>query len=91
MTWDEWFNNPAYDAACGLNITIWINWNELTDDEKKDNPKAYVCGGYLKVFSYHEAWANLWKTLSNKEKDSFKMLPNFDPEIFEEITGINIG
>ena len=60
----------------------------MTDKEKKENKSAFVCRGYLKVYGYKEAWANLWKTLSDKEKNSFKTLPNFDAIIFEEITGI---
>ena len=88
MTWDEWYRHPAYKSSLNLKITKWICWNDMTDYEKKDNPKAFVCEGYLKVFEYKEAWGNLWETLSEKERNLFKTLPNFDSEVFEEITGI---
>lgn len=90
MTWDEWYNHTAYNAAYGLNITKWVSWDDMTDEEKKKNPKAFVPEGYVKVYTYHEAWTNLWETLSNREKESFKTLPNFDSQIFKEITGIDI-
>lgn len=90
MTWDEWFNNPAYDAARGLNITVWIDWDDMTDDEKKEKPKAFVCGGYVKAYEYKTAWKNLWDKLSDRERKAFADLPNFDSGIFEEITGIKI-
>ena len=88
MTWDEWYNHPAYHAAYGLDITSWISWDSMTDEEKEENPKAFICEGYLKEFTYHEAWANLWCKLNDNQKNSFKTLPNFDSDIFKEITGI---
>ena len=90
MTWDEWYNHPAYDASRYLKVTEWINWESMTDDKKKEYPKAFVTGGYVKVYTYHEAWANLWAKLSDSKKDSFKTLPNFDAVIFEEVTGISL-
>jgi hypothetical protein len=91
MTWDDWYNHIAYKIALRLEITKWIDWEDMTDAEKEDKKDAYVCGGYLKVFGYKEAWANLWKTLDDKQKNSFKTLPNFDADIFEDITGIKIN
>ena len=90
MTWDEWYDHPAYYASKGLSVTDWVDWGDMSEEEKKDNETAFVCGGYLKVYTYKEAWANLWKTLGEKEKNSFKTLPNFDSDIFEDITGIKI-
>lgn len=90
MTWKDWYNHPAYKAALKLNITVWIDWDNMTDEERKNNPKSYVCGGYLKVYEYKEAWLNLWNDLNESEKKSFKSLPNFDKNIFEEVTGIKI-
>lgn len=88
MTWDGWYNHPAYSAASNLTITLWVSWEDMTDKEKIKHPKAFVTEGYLKVFEYKEAWANLWKELSTAQKNSFKSLPNFDSAIFEDITGI---
>ena len=90
MTWDEWYSHPAYDATRFLSMTDWISWEDMTEDEKKDNKSAFVCGGYLKVYKYKEAWANLWVKLSEDEKSSFKTLPNFNAAVFEDITGIKI-
>ena len=90
MSWDEWYNHDAYAAAMKLEVTKWIDWDVMTDMEKENNKNAYVCGGYLKVYEYKEAWANLWDTLDDDEKESFKTLPNFDTDVFEDITGINL-
>ena len=88
MTWDEWYNHPAYNASFGLTITEWVDWDNMTDEERKEKPKAFVCGGYVKTYGYKEAWVNLWGKLSESERNSFKTLPNYNPDIFEEITGI---
>ncbi len=47
-------------------------------------------GGYLKTLSYKEAWAEGWKKATQEQKDWYKSFPNFDAEIFFEITGIRI-
>jgi hypothetical protein len=90
ITWDEWYNHPAYRASSDLTMTKWVLWNDMSDKEKTDNPNANVCDGYVKTFTYHQAWNNLWKKLSNEQKDSFKTLPNFDSAVFKEVTGIDL-
>lgn len=46
-------------------------------------------GGYLKEFAFKEACANMWECLTEEEKKVVvNELPNFDAEIFAEITGI---
>jgi len=90
MTWDEWYDHRAYDITRGLQITEWIDWDSMNEDEKKEYPKAFVTGGRLKVYEYKQAWANLWGTLSDREKEIVKSLPNFDNEVFLEITGLTL-
>ncbi|MEI8087530.1 MAG: pentapeptide repeat-containing protein, partial [Paludibacter sp.] len=90
MTWDQWYNHEAYYITRGLQITECIDWDSMTEDEKKEYPKAFVTGGRLKVYEYKQAWANLWGTLSYREKEIVKSLPNFDTEVFLEITGIQL-
>src|SRR5574344_3169774 len=91
MTWDEWYNHDAYCASRRLETTKWIYWDDMTDKEKANNEKASVCGGYIKVYEYKEAWKNLWDTLDDDEKETFRTLPNFDPDVFEDITGIRVN
>ena len=62
----------------------------MTDTEKLLYPKAYVTEGYLKVYEYKQAWANLWAKINDKAQQSFKDLPNFDADIFFDITGIKV-
>ena len=61
----------------------------MTDQEKKDHPDAYVCDGYLKTISYKTAWRKSWDKADNADRNRLFELPNFDPDIFEEISGIH--
>ena len=67
-----------------FNLTEWIDINKMTEEEKKTNPDYQVMGGYLKRYSYKEAWAKVPKEIIEK----IKQLKNFDSIVFEEITGI---
>ena len=69
---------------------IWVSSDNMSDSEKEEHPDHEATGGYLKVLDYKEAWENMWKSLSEKEKQSILDLPNFDKDIFFDITGIRI-
>jgi len=73
-----------------LKLTEWIPLESMSEQEKKDRPTAETAGGYLKTRTYHEAWAEAWGEADEQTKKAFTELPNFDPEIFKEITGINV-
>jgi hypothetical protein len=63
----------------------------MTDEEKKGNKYAFVTSGYLKMFTYKEAWANAYKDATEEDIELLKALPNWDADVFEEITGIRIN
>ena len=62
----------------------------MSDEEKKNNKDAYVTDGYLKKYTYKDAWINAYKNASEKDIELLKNLPNFDSKVFKEITGIKI-
>jgi hypothetical protein len=70
--------------------TEWISWSDMTDEEKKADPNAFVREGYLKTYSYKEAWQNAYKEASKEDIKLLKALPNFNADVFFEITGIKI-
>jgi len=86
----DWENAEKPGFIYELNTTKWIWFSDMTDEEKKIHSKAYVCDGYLKVFSYKEAWKNAFDTASEHDKSLLRSLPNFDSSVFEEITGIKL-
>ena len=66
----------------------------MTDEEKRLNQSADVRGGYLKKLDYKEAFQKSYNDLSDEEKVKqtalLKALPNFDVDVFFEISGIRV-
>lgn len=73
-----------------ISVTQWITAIHMTDTEKKANPQFHVAGGYLKKRSYKDAWREAWSNLDVNTKQRFLELPNFDANLFLEITGVDV-
>jgi hypothetical protein len=71
-------------------LNKWVPENDMTDEEKKADPEFYVRGGYLRTYTYKEAWANFWRETDEENRQKFLNLPNFDAEVFYEITGVDV-
>jgi len=98
------FNKPtsmSRDEIHSLKGIQILNWNfenswwiysvNMSDDEKKSNPKYETTGGYLKTVDFKTACKMMWENLSENERQEVMKLPNFDSNIFYEITGIIIS
>ena len=93
MTYSDWANCRARFILSSMPFTDlrWVAFSEMTDAEKEKNPNAEVMGGYLKQERVTQERKQKWyDALSDDEKNAIKSLPNFDADIFEEITGINV-
>ena len=62
----------------------------MSEKERKDNSTYATTGGYLKVLTYKEAWKKAWDGAAEEDKDLLYALPNFDKEVFKEISGIDV-
>ena len=62
----------------------------MTDKEKQDHPSHTTTGGYLKTYEYQEAWRKAFDAASEEERKAVMDLPNFDADIFAEISGIDV-
>lgn len=91
-TYMEWLTSDAcyilhHIPNCALEYVLI---NNMTDTEKAAHPEAEVTGGYLKQLDNSERVSIWWRGLSGYEKSIIKAIPNFDKEIFKEITGIDV-
>ena len=68
----------------------WIYSENMSDEEKSIHPEHEATGGYLKTVDFKPACKMLWDKLSDDEKQCVKEIPNFNAEVFKEITGIEI-
>ena len=92
-TYRDWFNSKARYLMNQIqsDVVEWIWASDMTDEEKKAHPEYETTGGYLKELSNEDCCANWWKNLSDEEKGIILAIPNFDAEIFEQITGIKVN
>ena len=92
MTYSEWLGS---DARWLLNqipkdVVEWIYSEDMTDEEKAEHLTHETTGGYLKVLDESECGQLWWGSLSDRQKNIIKAIPNFDAEIFFQCTGIRV-
>ena len=73
-----------------FDINVWIPEGEMTDQEKIDNPCFHVTEGYLKKLDYKTAFQESYRNASKEDQSKVLHLPNFDADIFLEISGIDV-
>ena len=68
----------------------WVCSDYMTDEEKTSHPEHKTTGGFLWKISAEDRqiW---WDNLSEADKAEVKNIPNFDVDIFKEITGIEVN
>ena len=94
MTYEEF--QEKYPEAYNLlyysrfRLTQWVCECDMTPEEKEAHPEYKVQEGYLKAYTYKEACQKMWDGFSKTERNKIKKLPNFDKNIFKEITGIEV-
>ena len=88
----DWLNSDARYLLNQIpkNVVEWVYSEDMTDEEKAEHPTHETTGGYLKVLDESDCGQLWWGSLSDRQKDIIKALPNFDPEIFEKCTGIKV-
>ena len=69
----------------------WIYEDDMTEEEKIKYPAYKTTGGYLKTVDFKTACKMMWNNLDDDDRQEVKNIPNFNAEIFEKITGINVN
>ena len=92
------FNKPTKVDTRDINfpsflyfvLTKWVTKEEATEEEKVLYKKEIEAqGGFLKKLEYKEAFRLAWDKASPEEHKKLLKLPNWDNEIFKEISGID--
>lgn len=73
-----------------FDLTEWISESEMTNKEKEDNPSYKTTGRYLREYDYREAWRLSWDKASDEDRRKCFDIPNWDNEVFKEISGIDV-
>ena len=92
-TFEQWFNCRA---RCLLNEIddcqieyVWFD--TMSDEEKSAHPEAKTTGGYLKERTTTDNARKWWAGLDAADRNVIFSLPNFDAEVFKEITGVDVS
>ena len=83
-------NEIDIPSWCHFDLTVWVSHDTATEEEKEIHKNEIeTSGGYLKTLEYKEAWRLAWDKASKEEHEQLLKLPNWDNEVFKEITGID--
>lgn len=93
---EQWLKSEArHKLRFLLDLPLeWLDCDSMTEMEKQEHPAHTTTNGYPKVTPRAERLAqNIynWSQLSEKDKRVIISMPNFDKEIFKQITGIDVN
>ena len=75
---------------CYFDLTVWVSHDTASKEEKTEHKaEIEICGGFLKTINYKDAWRIAWNKASIEERKELFDLPNWDNQVFKEITGID--
>ena len=91
-TYRDWIDSNARYLLNKIptDVLDWVFSKNMTDQEKQEHPEHETTGGFLKMIEKSESNQAWWDSLSEYQKNIIKDIPNFDPDVFEEITGIRV-
>ena len=89
FTMEEFMKTEWYAVLTSGEFYL-TKWRAYTDEEKAQDERKRFIVGELITIPYKEACANWWASLSDEDKAIIKTIPNFDKEIFKEITLIDV-
>ena len=73
-----------------FSLTVWVSHDTATDEEKQAHKKEIeICGGFLKKLEYKQAFRLAWDKADKAEHKKLLNLPNWNNDIFKEISGID--
>ena len=73
-----------------FDLTQWVSHDTATDKEKKEHKNEIkIFGGFLKTLTYKEAFRLAWNKAEFSERKKLFSLPNWNNEIFMQISGID--
>ena len=78
ITRDDFYSSRAWNVLSDFSLVKWFEDKESVTGDK-----------YVSV-PYKQAFIEFWSKLSDKDKQSVKDLPNFDADVFFEITGVKL-
>ena len=91
-TYRDWIDSDASKLLSQIpcDVLEYVPFENMADWEKVAHPEAEITGGFLKKMNSSKSTITWWRGLSDYQKKIITSIPNFDKEIFKEITGIDV-
>ena len=87
MTWEQWRDSTAYYILMRIPKSVWVDWEDMTEEEQEQNPKAKTTGGFMRELDLKEEAEKWWADLNDEEKEIIRAIPNFNRTKFRKIMG----
>ena len=84
------FDNCYKPSFLYFELTYWVDESSMTDEDKIKDPMFYVRGGQLRKRDYKEEFKLSWDKADKNDRIRIKDIPNFDKQMFFEISGIDV-
>jgi len=88
---DIGFSDIEFPSFFYFNVVEWISEENMTDSEKDSYPSYVTTKGFLKCYDYKQAFKDSYLKANKEDRNKVKELPNFDADLFYEISGIRVG
>ena len=82
----DWFKSKNEEQTTTFTLPPTL----VASLQKQENPSYSHTGGYLKEFDYKEAFTKSVTEASKEDRDLIRALPNFNADIFLEISGVDL-
>lgn len=87
LTFEECCSSDWFFALYSAPFNL-VEFIEITD--KKYTVSHQNMHNYMKEYAFRDACTNWWNLMRDENKALIQTIPNFDKDIFKEITGIDI-
>ena len=89
MSLHDFYVSKFWEAMCSAPYDLTV-WKFYTEEECAADPEKGRMVGHLVVRTPEEAWAEWWNKLTDENREIIKQIPNFDLDVFKDITGIEV-
>ena len=87
----DWDNATKPNWIYVPSPTTWVSEDDMTDVEKTENTAFHTTGGYLRTNDMAEEWHKAMDGATSEEIQMVRDLPNFNTDVFKEITGLDLS
>lgn len=90
LSYKEWGNTYKPLWLYEPDPVTWVSKENMTAEEKKKFPHYKTTGGYLRENDMQKEWRKAYEGATEEDIQATRDLPNFDYDVFEEITGLDL-